>query len=96
MTNSLQALIDKFQGPHSAPAPGIERDDSLYAVSARDPSYSLLLTRNGSSEAPWRVTSFRGKEPVGRREYDVLEGRGPTQNALQEFATEDMQVSRRE
>jgi hypothetical protein len=28
----------------------------LDAVSQRDPSYAILLTRNGSSEAPRRVT----------------------------------------
>jgi hypothetical protein len=28
--------------------------------------------RNGSSEASW-VTSFRGREPVGHGEYDMLE-----------------------
>jgi len=52
-----------------------ELDGRLHAISARDPDYSILLTPNGSSEAP-----FRGKEPVGHREYDFLDGAGATQN----------------
>jgi hypothetical protein len=36
-----------------------DRDGCLYAVSAYDPPYALLLIREASSEAPWRVTSFR-------------------------------------
>jgi hypothetical protein len=72
-----------------------ERDDRLYAVSSRDSSYSILLTRNASSEAPWRVTSFRGKEPIGHREYDRLDGGAPTQNALGEFAGDDWRIVRK-
>jgi hypothetical protein len=71
----------------------LDLDGRLLAVSARDPTYSILLTRNGSSEAVWRVTSFRGKEPVAHREYDRLEGGSPIQNALQEFASDDMRPS---
>jgi len=41
------------------------------------------------------VTSFLGKEPVGHREYDRLEGGGPTQNGFQEFASDDMQLVRK-
>jgi hypothetical protein len=55
----------------------------------RDQEYAILLTRNGSSEAPWRVTSFRDGEPIGHREYDKLEGGSPIQNAFQEFAGTD-------
>jgi hypothetical protein len=62
-----------------------ERDGYLYAISARNPSYALLLSRNGSSDAPWRVTSFDSGQPVGHREYNMLEGGGPTQNAYGEF-----------
>jgi hypothetical protein len=64
----------------------LERDGRIHAVSTNSPGHSILLTPNGSSSAPWRVTSFQGKEPVGHREYDRLGGGGPTQNALQEFA----------
>jgi hypothetical protein len=95
MTDSFQALINKHKARMALLREAFERDGRLFAVSARDPSYSLLLIRNGSSEAPWRVTSFRGKEPVGHREYNHLEGAGVTQNAFGEFAGEDIVVARK-
>lgn len=58
----------------------------LYAEHATDIGYAILLTPDASGECPWRVTSFRNGEPIGHRQYDVLEGRGPAFNALQEFA----------
>ncbi len=70
----------------------LERDGCIHGVSKRDPGYSILLTKNGSSEAPWRVTSFRDGQPVGHREYDRLEGGGPTQNAFQEFAGDGIEI----
>src|ERR1700742_3211678 len=70
----------------------LERDGRIHAVSTRDPSYAILLTPNGSSPAPWRVTSFSGKTPVGHREYDRLDGGGPTQNALGEFVGQDWKL----
>lgn len=72
-----------------------ERDGYLLGVHANDPSYRLFLSREVSSDAPWRVTSFRNGEPVGHREYDVLDGRGPTQNALQEFASDNVVLVKR-
>lgn len=72
-----------------------ERDGCLYAISQRDPSYAILLTRNGSSEALWRVTSFRDGEPVGHREYDLLEGGSPIQNSFAEFASADLVLTPR-
>ena len=73
----------------------MERDGCLQATSRRDPSYALQLTRNVSSVAAWRVTSYRDREPIGHREYDVLDGKGPTQNALAEFASDDYELVRR-
>lgn len=95
MTDTFQAMIDKLRARIVELRQAFERDDRLYAVSSRDPSYSMLLTRNGSSPAPWRVTSFRGKEPTGHREYDRLEGGGATQNAYQEFAGADFVLVRK-
>jgi hypothetical protein len=90
MTDAFQALIDKHQARMKLMRDALDLDGSLLAVSRQDPSYSILLTRNGSSDAAWRVTSFRDRVPVGHREYGMLDGGGPTQNALQEFAGEDM------
>jgi hypothetical protein len=92
MTDDFQALIDKYRARMVELRTAFERDGRLHAISARDPDYSILLTRNGSSEAPFRVTSFRGKEPVGHREYDMLDGGGPTQNGLAEFAGDGWQL----
>ena len=95
MTDAFQAMIDKHRARMTDLRQAFERDDRLYAISARDPSYSILLTRNGSSDAPWRVTSFRGKEPSGHREYDHLEGGSPTQNAFHEFSGSDFVLVRK-
>jgi hypothetical protein len=92
MNNDFQTLVDKHRARMRHLAEVMERDGRLHAVSARDPTYSILLTKNGSSEAPWHVTSFRGRELVGHRQYDVLQGMGPTQNALQEFAGDDLRL----
>ena len=95
MTDAFQALIDKYQARMKELREAFERDDRLYAISSKNPSHSILLTRNTDSEAPWRVTSFDGKEPTGHREYDRLEGGGATQNAFQEFAGEEMRLVRK-
>ena len=71
----------------------LERDGYLLGVSARDPSYSILLTRNCTGESAWRVTSFRDRQPVGHRAYDMLEGGGPTRDALQEFLSDDVRLT---
>jgi hypothetical protein len=95
MNDTFQAMIDKHKARMKLLREAFERDDRLYAISSRDQSYSILLTWNASSEAPWRVTSFRGKEPTGHREYDRLEGGGPTQNGFQEFAGDDWRIVRK-
>jgi hypothetical protein len=66
-----------------------EQQGYLHATSMRNPAYSILLTRNASSDAPFRVTSFDRKTPVGHREYDALDGAGPCRDALAEFAGSD-------
>src|ERR1700722_3224600 len=95
MSDDYQAMIDKHKARMAMLRAAFERDDRLYAVSARDPSYSILLTKNGSSEAPFRVTSFSGKEPTGHREYDHRGGAAPPQNARSESAGWDMQLARK-
>ncbi len=62
-------------------------------MNARDASYSILLTRNCTGESAWRVTSFRDRQPVGHRTYDMLEGGGPIRDALQEFLREGMRLA---
>jgi hypothetical protein len=90
MTDDFQALINRYRARMTVLREAFERDGCLHAISQRDPSYAILLTRNGSSDAPYRVTSFRDGEPVGHREYDLLEGGSPIQRAFQEFASEGM------
>jgi hypothetical protein len=95
MTDAFQQIIDKRRARMSMLRDVLERDRRILAVSASDPTYSILLSRNGSSEAEWRVTSFRGKEPIGHREYDRLDGGSPVQNALAEFAGDGWTIIRR-
>jgi hypothetical protein len=95
MTDAFEAMIEKHRARMKLLREAFERDDRLYAVSQRDLTYSILLTRNASSEAPWRVTSFRGKETIGHWEYDRLEGGGPTHNALSEFVGSDFMLVRK-
>lgn len=95
MTDSFRELIDRYRQRMVVLREAFERDGCLYAVSARNPPYALLLTRNGSSDAPWRVTSFDGDQPVGHREYITLDGGGPTQNGFGEFAGADMVLTPR-
>ena len=85
-------MIDQYRTRLALLRAAFERNGCLHAISARDPAYAILLTRNASSDAPWRVTSFRGGEPVGHREYDALEGRAPAFNAFHEFMGDDMQL----
>jgi hypothetical protein len=49
MTDSFQAMIDKHKARMTMLREAFERDDRLYAVSIRNPSYAILPTRNGSS-----------------------------------------------
>jgi hypothetical protein len=95
MTDAFQALIDKYRARMVLLAVNFERDGYLYAVSRNDPGFAILLTQNGSSEAPWRDTSFLDRQPIGHREYDRLEGGSPIQNAFAEFAGGGMQLGRR-
>jgi hypothetical protein len=90
MTDDFQALIDKYRARMKLLREIFDRDGFLHATSIRDPDYSILLSRNPSSEAPWRVTSFRSGVPVGHREYDALDGAGATRDALAEFMSRDM------
>jgi hypothetical protein len=89
MTDSFRELIDRYRARMAVLREAFQRDHYLYAISARDPGYSILLARNGSSEARWRVTSFREEEPIGHREYDLLERGSPIQNGFAEFASQD-------
>jgi hypothetical protein len=89
MTDDFQALINRYRARMAVLRAAFDRDGCLHAISTRDPSYAILLSRNGSSEAPWRVTSFRNGEPVGHRQYGHLEGESPVQNSYAEFASSD-------
>jgi hypothetical protein len=89
MTDTFQHMIDKHRRRMAFLRETFDRQGYLLAVSSRDPSYSIFLSRNPSSEAPWRVTSFRSGVPVGHREYDRLEGGSPIQNSFAEFASAD-------
>ena len=88
-------MIDKYRARMAVVRAAFERDGCLYAISQRDPSYAILLTMNGSSEAAWRVTSFVDGVPVGHREYDLLEGGSPIQNSFAEFASADLVLTPR-
>jgi hypothetical protein len=94
-SDSFQAMIDKRRAHMKMLHDRFDRDGYLFASSARDPGYSILLTRNPSSDAPFRVTSFDSGVPTGHREYDALDGAGPCRESLAEFASEDMRLRRR-
>ena len=55
----------------------------VLASSKRDPGYEILLTRNMDDEGPFRVSSFRDRQPIGHRVYNGLDGHT---GALAEFA----------
>ena len=90
MDDDFQAMIDKRRARMADLRETFDRAGYLFASSARNPDYSILLTRNSSSDAPFRVTSFHGREPIGHREYDALVGAGPCRDALAEFTSLDM------
>lgn len=92
MTDEFDAMIQKHRARMKLLRDVFERDGCLLAFSTRNPDYSILLTRNPSSDAPWRVTSFNGREPVGHREYDELDGKSPANSALQEFSSHDLKL----
>jgi hypothetical protein len=95
MNDDFQALIDKYRARMRLLRETFERQGYLLAASSRDPNYSIILTRNPSSEAPWRVTSFRSGAPIGHREYDALDTGSPVQRAFQEFASDSMVLTSR-
>jgi hypothetical protein len=81
MDADFQALIDKLRARMAVLREAFERDGYLFAVSAPTPGYSIWLTKNTSTDAPYRVASFDGREPAVHREYDLLEGRVPPKMA---------------
>jgi hypothetical protein len=96
MHDEFQALIDKYRARMRLLRETFDRQGYLLAVSSRDPEYSIILTRNPSSEAQWRVTSFRSGVATGHREYDALDVGSPTQRGFQEFASADFRLVPRE
>lgn len=64
----------------------------LHAISKRDPTYAVLLTRNTTSDAPYRVTSFRDGEPIGHREYRFLSDGGTIDTAISEFMGDGWEI----
>jgi hypothetical protein len=95
VTDDFQALIDKRRARMRQLREAFERQGYLFGVSSRTPSYSILLSKNASSDAPYRVTSFDSKVPTGHREYDALDGAGATRDALAEFASSDIVLRQR-
>lgn len=95
MTDDFQAMINKYRARMTTLRMAFARDGYLYAISRRDETYAIFLSPNGSSSAPWRVTSFRNGEPMGHREYNMLEGGSPIQNGFSEFASEDFVLTPR-
>jgi hypothetical protein len=93
--DDFQAMIEKYRERMKVLRMAFARDGYLYAVSRRDETYTILLSRNGSSSAPWRITGFRNGEPVGHREYNMLEGGSPIQNGFAEFASDDLVLTPR-
>jgi hypothetical protein len=92
VTDQQRALIDKYRQRMAMLHLAVARDGYLYAISRRDETYAIFLSPNGSSSAPWRLTSFRNGEPVGHREYNMLEGGSPIQNAYQEFSGDEFRL----
>jgi hypothetical protein len=85
MTDDFIDMINKYRARMTILREAFARDGYLYATSRRDATYAIFLSRNGSSSAPWRVTSFRNGEPIGHREYNMLEGGSHIQNAFSEL-----------
>jgi hypothetical protein len=85
-------MINKYRTRMTVLREAFARDGYLYATSRCDETYAIFLNPNGSSSAPWRVTSFWNGEPIGHREYNMLEGGSAIQNAFQEFASSDFQL----
>ena len=72
----FQSMIDAYRARMETLAKIFEQDGCVRATSARDPSYSILVTRNSDPTSAFRVTSFRNREPIGHREYGRLTGGG--------------------
>jgi hypothetical protein len=94
--DSFQAIIDKHRARMRELRDVLDIDGRIQAVSARDPGYSIVLTRNSDPSAIFRITSFRDNQPIGHREYDHLESHSPINSALQEFAGEGWNIIRRD
>jgi hypothetical protein len=86
MPDDFQTIIDRYHARMAELREVLERDGRIHAVRRDDPSYSILLKPERKQPGAVPCTSFRGKTPVGHREYDRLDGGGPTQNGLQEFS----------
>jgi hypothetical protein len=95
MSPDVRSIIEKYRARMTLLAATFEQQGYLYASSRRNPSYAILLTRNSSPDSVWRVTSFSDRDPIGHREYDMLQGGSPIQNAFAEFASEDMELRTR-
>ena len=92
MATPFDVLVARFDAGLDLVQTTLAHQGYLHAKSKRDPSYCLLLTTNMDGESLWRVTSFRHHQPLGHRPYDLLDEGAPTQNALQEFVSEDWRL----
>jgi hypothetical protein len=95
MTDAFDTMVEKYRARMKELRDVLDIDGRIEAISVRDPSYRILLTRNSDPSSVWRVTSWRGRTPIGHREYDHLESSSPINSALQEFAGENWQLVRR-
>lgn len=86
MTDAFDQIVARHRARIAALLAAATARGGLRARNARDPGYRLLLSPHTEQAGAWRVTSFRDGQPLGHREYDVLTGRGPVQDALAEFA----------
>jgi hypothetical protein len=86
MTDEFAAIIGKQRRRIAMLKNHFDTHGRIIADCSNDPGYRIVLTRGFTAECAYQVTSFRDGVPVGHREYDQLQGGGPTQNALSEFA----------
>jgi hypothetical protein len=87
-TDELQTIVARYRARMTALQTVVAAQGALRAKHKSDEGYAILLCRDMSRGTGWRVTSFRDGQPLGHREYDVLDGGGPTRDALAEFASD--------
>lgn len=95
MPETLEAILTNYRARMAVLSSLVAAQGALHAKHATDVGYAILLTRDMSRGIGWRVTSFRDGQPLGHREYDALDGAGPTRDALAEFASPAWEIQPR-